>query len=519
MSTAFDHARLPDNTPIIVGGGQYTQHLAPDAQPPFESPMDLASAAARAALADAGIPDHAKDLDTIAVIRLFSDSPGAWHCPFGGSNNPPESVAQRIGASPNHRLYSNTGGNQPLVVLREMLQGIARGEKNLVLLTGAEAIASERFAQRNGLEDDWSEAFDVPMDSREYPGRFACKEELASGMFLPVHYYALIENRQAHQLGHDPAQHRRYMAEMLAPFSKVAAANPYAQIAQVRSVEDLVNTGANKNYLISLPYSRLLVAQDAVNQGAAVIATSVGRARELGIDPSHWIFVQGYAEGAETYLSGRADPARSEVMRKVLTNTLARAETSASDMDLIDIYSCFPCAVEAACDALNLPRDGSRPPTVTGGLPFFGGPGNNYSMHALAEMTVRLRGGTERALVTANGGVLHKHAAMVLANAPAADGVAPMDWADDDEAPVLDAEDPAVAMSADPTGGHILTYTVIKNRKGADTAVVMGETETGERFVAYSEDPAVSDPMESESPIGRAVTLERDEQRHRFRYL
>jgi acetyl-CoA C-acetyltransferase len=517
MSTVFDSGQLPDHTPIIVGAAQHTVRLDPEARPPFDSPMDLAGAAARRALDDAGIEEHAGDIDTVAVTRLFSDSPGAWHCPFGGSNNPPESVARRIGASPAHRLYSDAGGNQPLTVLREMLQGIARGEKALVLMTGAEAIASERFAQRNGLEDDWKEEFDAPLDSRQYPGRFACPEELASGMYLPVHYYALIENRQAHQLGHDPAQHRRYMAEMMAPFSQVAAANPYAQKPRARPVAELVDTAQN-NYLISLPYSRLLVARDAVNQAAALVVTSVGRARQLGIDPARWIFLQGYAEGAETYLSGRADPARSGVMRNVLTATLERAGATAGDMDLIDIYSCFPCAVEAACDSLDLPRDGSRGLTVTGGLPFFGGPGNNYSMHALAEMVVRLRGSERRALVTANGGVLSKHAAAVLANAPAAGGVAPIDWAAD-AVPVFDAPaEPAVAMSADPKGGRILTYTVMINRKGADTAIILGETDSGERFLAHSDDPAVTGPMASESPIGRAVLLERDEKRYRFRY-
>ena len=125
------------------------------------------------------------------------------------------------------------------------------------------------------------------------------------------------------------------------------------------------------------------------------------------------------------------------------------ADATRADMDLIDLYSCFPCAVHAACDILGLPTDGSQPLTVTGGLPFFGGPGNNYSLHALAEVAVRLRGNPVRALVTANGGMLSKHAAAVLTSDPARAGA--LDW-DNDCVLTVDSADipvrPMIAASA-----------------------------------------------------------------------
>ncbi len=161
------HKKLSDNTPIIIGAGQHVERLHTLSQPPFSSPMELAATACQRALKDAGVSADA--IDTIAVIRLFSDAAKAWASPFGGSNNPPESVARRIGATPAQRIYSNAGGTEPLQIMVELLQAIARGETTLALLTGAEAIANQRFAVRHGYAQDWREDFDAPLDKRELP--------------------------------------------------------------------------------------------------------------------------------------------------------------------------------------------------------------------------------------------------------------------------------------------------------------------------------------------------------------
>jgi acetyl-CoA C-acetyltransferase len=508
------HQQIPDNTPVIVGTGQCVERLDKHGgPPPFNSPMQLASMACQAALRDAGV--SANQLDTIAVIRLFSDAAKAWQSPFGGSNNPPESIAQRIGATPARRIYSDVGGTEPLQMMVELFQALAQGEQKLAVLAGAEAIASQRFAVRNGHELNWREEFDIPLDNREYRKRFAARGEIASGLSLPVHYYALIENIQAHQMRHNLQQHREYMAQLLAPFSEVAASNPYAQLPVVRSVRDLATPGPD-NYPISLPYSKLLVAQDAVNQAAALLLTTAGHARQLGIDPRQWVFLEAYANGIDHYLSQREDPGRSQAMERVLAATMARVGATAAEMDLIDIYSCFPCAIHAACEALELPTDGSRPLTVTGGLPFFGGPGNNYSMHALAEAAVRLRGDPVRALVTANGGMLSKHAAAVLTSEAA--GAAGMEWNNNDVWTVDCSNIAARPLIAQPIGGKIISYTVITRRDRPDIGIVLGETTSGERFLASSTEAADTGAMCDHSPIGRPIGVHAGEGRQLFSF-
>ncbi len=499
--------------PIIIGAGQYVERLDTQSIPALSSPMQLAALTCQRALHDAGVA--AGDVDCIAVIRLFSDSARTWASPFGGSNHPPESVARRIGATPTQRIYSATGGTEPLHLMIELLQAIARGESKVALLTGAEAIASERFAVRNGYEADWREVFDASLDKRDNPKRFASNAEISSGLSLPVHYYALIENVQAHQMGHDPRQHRHYMAQLLAPFSTVAAANPYSQSPLAYSVEHLEKV-TRANYPISLPYSKLLVAQDAVNQSAALLLTSAGHARRLGVDPRQWIFLEAYAQGEDQYLSQREDLGRSDAMARVFTTALAMAGATVDDMDLIDLYSCFPCAVHAACTVLGLPTDGSRPLTVTGGLPFFGGPGNNYSLHALAEVAVRLRGAPTRAFVSANGGMLSKHAAAVLSSEPAR--AAFLDWGNDSDFSLDCADIPVRPFIDTPQQGDIISYTVISRKDKADIGIVLAETRFGERFLASSTKPDITGSMQKISPIGRGIVVALQDDRNVFRF-
>ncbi len=503
---------LPDNTPIIIGSGQYVERLSNGA-PPLNPPMYLAAQACLNALEDGGVKPHA--IDAIATIRLFSDSPGAWASEFGGSTNPPESIARRIGASPTKRIYSNVGGNEPLQLLVELMQAIASGEIKSALLTGAEAIANQRYAMRQGVVLDWQEDIEAPLDDRTAVDRLVSMEEINAGFNLPVRFYGAIEMLQAHQMGHSLPQHERFMGRFMASFSEIAAQNPYSQFSQIYSAHDITEAGPG-NYPISLPYLKRLIAQDAVNQAAAVLITSAGNAREMGIDPAQWVFLESFAYGADHVLSQRHDPARSEAMKRVLLSTLSQADRSMLDIDLIDIYSCFPCAVTAACEVLELPTDGSRPLTVTGGLPYFGGPGNNYSMHALAEMARRLRGNADRALITANGGMLSKHAAALLTSACAS--AQKIDWNDSPYFGIDCSDIPIRQYAGNPERGQIVTYTVAMRKEKPDLAMIIADSATGERFLAASTEPAVTRELAARNSIGRQVEVDAAEERRGFHF-
>lgn len=472
-----DWNSIPDNTPVLVGAGQVVEHNAT-----ADSPMVLAAEAARRALAHAGGTGLVDAIDTVSVTRLFTDSMGIKPCPFGRSNNPPMSVARAIGASPTHCIHGHVGGNEPQSRVIEFARDIALGKRSVVLLAGAEAMRNQRSAERAGEALDWSETFDedtCPLEDRGWGDMFVTMQEVSNGLLAPMSYYALIEQARAFAQGLTPDELRSANARLLASLSAVAAANPYSQFPTALSAGEILAAAPLNHH-----YTKRMVAQDGVNQGAALILCSAGAARQSGIPPQHWVFLHGMAEGADYNLSEREDPARSLMAEAVLDRTFELAGKGIDDIDLIDLYSCFSCAVSSTAQHLGLPVDGSRALTLTGGLPYFGGPGNNYGMHAIAEAVAQLRDGAGNyALVSSLGGILSKHAAGIYSCQPSA-----VDWAEADTG--LSREGiPSKTIAEAPDTGRIVSYVV--NYRGDDPvqAIIIADTEEGARFVANSTDP------------------------------
>jgi acetyl-CoA C-acetyltransferase len=180
------------------------------------------------------------------------------------------------------------------------------------------------------------------------------------------------------------------------------------------------------------------------------------------------------------------------------------AKIGSDEIDHFDLYSCFPAIVQIARDALGLRPDDPRPLTVTGGLPYFGGAGNNYTMHAIATMVERLRDAPgSMGLVTANGWYITKHSLGIYSTARPEETFACPDSAilqqkiDAFEHPLL---------STNPAGpGTVETYTVLFGRDGnPETGLVIGRLKDGGRFIAHTESEAsVLTAMLDEDPIGK----------------
>lgn len=497
--------------PVLVGAGQTVVRSAVASGQVPHSPADLAGRAAQAALADAGGKPQAiaQCIDVVAAIRLFSDSAPAFAHAFGGASNLPRAVARRIGAEPVRAIYSSVGGQNPQRLVTELADLVHRGEARMALLCGAEAAAATRQARRAGLTFSWDEEVPGQLEDRAEAGRLASGSEIAHGLAWPAQAYALIEQAQRHAAGQSAAQRREMMARLFAPFSAVAAANAYAQFPVAHDAAFLA-APSQSNYPLNSVYLRHMIAQDAVNQAAAVLLTSVGEARRLGIPPEKWMFLHGSGDADDVIPSERADLSRSVAMEAALGQALDTAELSAEQIDLIDIYSCFPCAVLAVVEALGW--DWRAPPcalTLTGGLPFFGGPGNNYSLHGIAEMVSALRRTPDAyGMVTANGGMLSKHAVGVYSARP------PARWSAGPQGTAQARADAAAprAVSRDPAGaGRIDSYVVMPGPDKAPLAGIFGTlAETGERFIAVSADPATCAALDDTSGLdafGRIVQV------------
>jgi acetyl-CoA C-acetyltransferase len=504
---------MSDRTPVLIGAGQVTYRCGPKRSPEL-SPAGFAAEAARRALADAGVP--AERIDRIAAVRMTADNvpPGAH--PFGAANNFPRAVARRIGAEPREAIYGVIGGQSPQDFVNECAEALFEGACEMALIVAAEATGLERAAQRAGVELDWPEQVDGDSDDRG-PGSLNIHPvEVRHGLFVPVTVYSLIEHAQRAQAGRSRKAHAQVMAELFAGFSRVAAANPQAQFPLARSAEFLASESA-ENYRVSDPYLKWLVAQDAVSQGAAVLMTTEGKADELGVPREKRVYLHGYGSAADLALIEREDLGASKALKVAAEAAFEMAGTDVSQVDFFDIYSCFPCAVVAGCEALGLIVDEGESLTITGGLPFFGGAGNGYSLFAIAEIAHRLR---ERpgahGLVTANGGFMSKESVGLYGTGR------PEAWRPS-QASGLDARaaEGRVPVDMTPDGMGIVESFTIAYAKGVPTrGAIIGRTEQGARFAAGAKPGDMAlEQLTTGEPIGRRVAIETGDKSNGFRLV
>jgi acetyl-CoA C-acetyltransferase len=498
---------ISNSTPVIIGVGQVVDHWDGSDAAQAPSPSTLARDAALAALADTGAGGAvAAAIDVLAFVRVNSDSITGVKQPFPQCADLASALAADLGIAPKRRVYSKVGGDQPQALVNEFAAAIFAGEADTVLLAGSEAIAAMKIATRARMKLDWSRKDVGKFDDRGLGAPMLSSYERANGLGFPTQTYPVFEQALKSRLGLDVESYTRMLSELWAGFSEVAATNPYSQFPVARTA-DFLATPSKENYRVADPYLKWHVAQDAVNQGAAVILTSLGRARALDVPEAKLVYLHGSAEGADRFVTERPDLSRSRSIELVGRRALETAGKTAGEMAEIDLYSCFPCAVLLAAEALQLDWR-SRRLTVTGGLPFFGGPGNNYSMHAIATMIERLRMQPGAfGLVLANGGFLSKQAAGVYSTTPRANWQ-PVDCAD------LQAElDAQVAPRLLETDGEVAVeaYTVTWRKDVPQRAFVIGSMGEGRVLARVATGHrATCAALAATDPLGRIVRVRRE---------
>ena len=477
------------HTPVIIGVGQITDTLSEPAE--GRSPLELMVEVAKKAAEDtaAQMPVF-KEIDSIAVIRSFSDTIPAFRSPFGRLENAPWSVARRIGATPREYIYPPQGGDTPQTLAARAAARIADGSSDLALIVGAEALRTERNAKKAGLQLDWSEEAPETPNELEGVSTLYSESEVNHGMRSAVAMYALFEQALRHRKGLSVEARRVEFGKLFENFAAVASANPLATRREGYSAEEISTLSATNRY-VGYPYTRLMTANAFVDQAAAYLICSEEKADELGVPTGKRVYLHGSAHAHEEwFVTERNRFDLSPATRQVVKSVLASAEVSVSNLSFIDIYSCFASAIEIAADEIGIALDDPRGLTVTGGLPFFGGPGNNYVTHAIAEIVLRLRAKPGSfGLVTANGGLLTKHAAGLYSMTPPK---AP--WRPTDEIALqrdIDrASGPKVELDPAPKGeATVETYTVVNGRGGPERGIIVGRLAgSGHRFIANTPD-------------------------------
>jgi acetyl-CoA C-acetyltransferase len=262
-------------------------------------------------------------------------------------------------------------------------------------------------------------------------------------------------------------------------------------------------------------------ANAIIDQAAAVLMTSVGKAKEWGIPRERWVFLHGCGDGTDTWVvSEREKLDASPAIRGCARTALAMAGKEVADVAAFDLYSCFPSAVEVAMKEIGIADGDPRPISVTGGLPFFGGPGNNYVTHSIAEMlNVVRRAPGSFGMVTANGNYLTKHSAGLYSTSPVRGP-----WRREDPRKLqaeLDAR-PRRRVETAPLGtGTVETYCVTYGKEAPERGYVIGRLDSsGDRFVAMTPDePALLADMLTREQLERKVTIAEEGGRNVFRLV
>lgn len=410
--------------PIIVGAGQI---MIRDASVEPLEPADLMAEALRRAENESGGHGLLNAADEVLTVSELS-----WRY-----RNPALAVAQRIGATPRRLATSVVGGNLADVMVARAAADIQSGVADIIVITGAEATRTRSRLRKQGLEPEWS----LQPDDVEAPESIGDLRPLvneienARGVRLPVHVYPLFEVALRARLGLSVEEHIARIGTLWSAFSEVAATNPNAWIRTPLSGSEITSPTA-ENRMIAWPYTKRLCSNNQVDQGASVIITSVAAAERAGVPSDRWVFLHAGTEAIDHWnVSNRIDLCSSPALRTAGRDAYALAGIGPDDVAHIDLYSCFPSAVQIGATELGLiPAHNARgngwggvgadrPLTVTGGMTFAGGPLNNYPTHGLATMVDTLRNDAGSiGLCTANGGYTTEHAVLIASTEPPASG-------------------------------------------------------------------------------------------------
>lgn len=502
--------------PVLIGCGQMTDKRSPEEG---ATAVELMAEVAIKAAADAG-PGQAllNALDAVAAVQLTVDTPESGSGAAGMVRNLPKVLCNKLGIDPREQLYTHSGGNTPQMLVNRYAEKIAEGELSSVLLVGAEALSTMLSRLKMGLDlDAWvdhtAEEDATMLGEHRAP---ATAHELVYGLQTPSVSYPLFENALRGKYGLSLDEHRQKLGALYEGFNAVAAKNPLSWFPTKRSAKE-ISTVSEENRYVGFPYTKFLNSVIQVNMGAAVIMTSVARAKALGVSEDRMVYLHGCGDANDLWhLSERINYTSSPAVRTIGEKAFAMSGKTINDMDYLDIYSCFPSAVQIACDELGIAHDDPRGLTLTGGLPYFGGPGNNYVMHSIASMMDTLRSNPGKfGLLNGNGWFITKHSIGIYSTTPVSG-----EWRREDpgqyQQEILEASHPAFTES--PEGeATIETYTVIHGRQGVERGLVIGRLEDGTRFIAETpDDEATLARMVSEDMLGARGRVTTGEEKNLF---
>ncbi len=481
---------MDPRTPIIVGIAQANQR---ESEPEKREPIDLMRDRAQEAAQDAGCLSLVERADTMGIMQ------GIWPYP-----DPGQLLKDRLSNAKARTQVRPIGGNEGQDLILSSLDDIQAGRSDVVLVCSAETMRTRRSDQKAGRKTRYS---DVSGDgdinhlfSRGNP--MLSPHEAAAGMGPATVFYAMIENAIRHESRSSFAQHQDKIAKLWSSLSQVASHNPHAWVREPKTSEMIAQKNAT-NRPITHPYPKWMTSNIDVDQSAALWLTSVETAQSLGIPRDRWVFPwSGVRTQDHWFPSQREHIHRSPAMRIGGRLALEIANVQPESLDWIDLYACFPAAVQVAQTEIGISPD--QVPSVTGGLTFFGGPFNSFTLHSVARTVELARNEPNQiGFVSGVGGYFTKHSFGVYSATPPQ---TPYRFTSPQSE--IDAL-PHRNEDADFDGRvKIETYSIKYRKDGSpEFTIASGLTPEGARTWVRSEEPALAESCETEDVCGMYASV------------
>jgi acetyl-CoA C-acetyltransferase len=481
--------------PVIIGISQYTQHRGTNE--PLD-PLNLMIKISQEALIDTGTDGLNKLIDSICVINNHSLS----------YKDAPSEISNRLEIDAVNKNYTPIGGNAPQMAVNQAAKDIALGKSQAILITGGEAEYTASRIKKGKISLNWPKGRRPIYPNKERYMDFTPFEQKYN-LIIPTNFYAIFETALRAASGRSLEEHTYYVGNLLERCSKIAAENPYSWNQEYLGAEEII-TPTSENRVINHPYVKWMTANFFVDQSAALIMVSEKVAKDLDIDRNQWIYPMGGADLNNVItVTRRPNFHDSPAIRKGHKLALRQAGLKIDDINIFDLYSCFPCMIEIARREMGIDKDDPRNLTITGGLPYFGGPFNSYSLHAIVTAVEKIRANPSlKIMILANGGYNTKQSIGVYGNEPPSE---PWGTRDDSitQQSIYEKELPEPIIAAD-GDLYVEAYTITYNREGQpEKGIVIGRINNGRRTVANIEaKPEILSKLARKELVGKTFKVQ-----------
>jgi len=327
--------------------------------------------------------------------------------------------------------------------------------------------------------------------------------EHRSGLgIMPVAYYAIIDSAFRHAKGLDTDTHRDRIAARYSRFSEIAAHNPHAW-NRVHITAETIRDGSRRNAMLAFPYTKLHSSSWNVDQASALLLCSVEEAEKMGVPRSKWVFPHAFTEANHMVnMTSRAELHRCPGAELAGRAVFEASNTTPEQLDFLELYSCFPVAVESYATELGIPE--SMDWSFTGAMPFAGGPLNNFVLHSVGQLAEHIRRKPNSiGMVTTVSGALTKQGFAIWGSNPNPNGYQFIDVTEK-VAEVTKCRD----VNPDYEGpAKVAGYTVMYDKNEPQRGIAVVDLPDNRGSIAYTEDTKLMNSMEREEFCGRGVNI------------